>query len=139
VNPQNREHIYLLSVGMSHSTDGGRTWSSPFGFGGDNHALWINPRDPNHMLLGHDHGMGVTFDGGNTWLQPDNKPLAQYYAVTGKGADAVAKQLTASMEQRRTARGRNALRKWIRKEPFFQRFVAEAGWKTLTTDEPDAS
>ena len=66
---------------MSHSTDGGRTWSSPFNFGGDNHAMWINPRDPNHMLLGYDHGMGVTFDAGQNWLHPDNKPLAQFYAI----------------------------------------------------------
>jgi photosystem II stability/assembly factor-like uncharacterized protein len=81
VNPKNREHVYLLSVGMSHTTDGGKTWSSPFGFGGDNHAMWINPNDPNHLILGHDHGMGVSFDAGRTWLSPDNKPLAQFYAI----------------------------------------------------------
>ena len=71
----------MLSVGVTHTTDGGKTWSSPFGFGGDNHALWINPNDTDHMILGHDHGMGVTFDAGRTWLSPDNKPLAQFYAI----------------------------------------------------------
>ena len=81
VDPRNKEHVYLLSVGVTHTTDGGKTWSSPFGFGGDNHALWINPIDTDHMILGHDHGMGVTFDAGRTWLSPDNKPLAQFYAI----------------------------------------------------------
>ncbi len=81
VDPKNKEHVYLLSVGVTHTTDGGKTWSSPFGFGGDNHALWINPNDSDHMILGHDHGMGVTFDAGRTWLSPDNKPLAQFYAI----------------------------------------------------------
>ena len=81
VDPTNKDHVYLLSVGVTHTTDGGKTWSSPFGFGGDNHALWINPTDSNHMILGHDHGMGVTFDGGRNWLSPDNKPLAQFYAI----------------------------------------------------------
>jgi photosystem II stability/assembly factor-like uncharacterized protein len=81
VDPNNRDHLYLLSVGVTHTTDGGKTWSSPFGFGGDNHALWINPKDSDHMILGHDHGMGVTFDGGQSWLSPDNKPLAQFYAI----------------------------------------------------------
>lgn len=81
VNPTNKDHIYLLSVGMMHSTDGGRTWSTPFNYGGDNHAMWINPADSNHMILGHDHGMGVTFDGGRTWIDPQNLPLAQFYAV----------------------------------------------------------
>jgi photosystem II stability/assembly factor-like uncharacterized protein len=81
VDPKNKEHVYLLSVGVTHTTDGGKTWSSAFGFGGDNHALWIHPIDSDHMLLGHDHGMGVTFDAGRTWLSPDNKPLAQFYAI----------------------------------------------------------
>lgn len=81
VNPKNKEHVYLLSVGVTHTTDGGKTWSSPFGFGGDNHALWINPNDPDHLILGHDHGMGVSFDAGRNWLSPDNKPLAQFYAI----------------------------------------------------------
>jgi photosystem II stability/assembly factor-like uncharacterized protein len=81
VDPNDKEHLYLLSVGVSHTTDGGKTWSSPFGFGGDNHAMWINPADSDHIILGHDHGMGVTFDRGRTWLSPDNKPLAQFYAI----------------------------------------------------------
>ncbi|MEO6239317.1 MAG: hypothetical protein ABIQ52_20160, partial [Vicinamibacterales bacterium] len=81
VDPKNKDHVYLLSVGVTHTTDGGKTWSQAFNFGGDNHALWINPTDSSHMLLGHDHGMGVTFDAGRNWLSPDNKPLAQFYAI----------------------------------------------------------
>ena len=81
VDPKNPDHVYLLSVSVTHTTDAGRTWSSPFSFGGDNHAMWINPADSTHIILGHDHGMGVTFDAGATWLSPDNKPLAQFYAI----------------------------------------------------------
>jgi photosystem II stability/assembly factor-like uncharacterized protein len=81
VNPTNPEHVYVLSVGVIHTLDGGKTWSRPFAFGGDNHALWINPNDSQHLLLGHDHGMGVSFDGGANWYRPDNKPLAQFYTA----------------------------------------------------------
>jgi photosystem II stability/assembly factor-like uncharacterized protein len=81
VDPNDKEHVYLLSVGVTHTTDGGKTWSTAFQFGGDNHAMWINPTDSDHLLLGHDHGMGVSFDGGRSWLSPDNKPLAQFYAI----------------------------------------------------------
>ena len=80
VDPNDPETVYVLSVGWSRSRDGGATWER-IGFGGDNHALWINPADSLHMILGHDHGMGVTFDGGEEWFSPDNKPLAQFYAV----------------------------------------------------------
>ena len=81
VDPNDTNHVYVLGVGVHHTTDGGKTWTRPFPFGGDNHALWINPRDSRHMILGHDHSMGVTFDAGQSWYRPDNKPLAQFYAI----------------------------------------------------------
>ncbi|MEZ5316574.1 MAG: hypothetical protein R2752_04165 [Vicinamibacterales bacterium] len=81
VDPNDAETVYVLSVGWSRSTDGGATWQR-IGFGGDNHALWIDPSDSKHLLLGYDHGMGVSFDGGDNWFSPDNLPLAQFYAVT---------------------------------------------------------
>jgi photosystem II stability/assembly factor-like uncharacterized protein len=81
VDPNNDKHVYALSVGVQESKDGGKTWGRPFNFGGDNHALWIDPANSNHMLLGYDHGMGITFDGGKNWYHPDNQPMAQFYAV----------------------------------------------------------
>jgi photosystem II stability/assembly factor-like uncharacterized protein len=81
VDPANDQALYVLSVGVIATRDGGKTWDVPFRFGGDNHALWIDPRDSSHMLLGYDHGMGVTWDGGKNWYHPDFLPLAQFYAV----------------------------------------------------------
>jgi len=81
VDPNDPEHVYVLTVGVTHSTDGGKTWGSPFRFGGDNHALWIDAKNSKHMLLGYDHGMGITYDGGQNWYHPDELPLAQLYQV----------------------------------------------------------
>jgi photosystem II stability/assembly factor-like uncharacterized protein len=81
IDPNDPDLVYILSVGVLASKDGGRTWTSPFRFGGDNHALWIDPADSRHMLLGFDHGMGVTWDGGKNWYHPDFLPLAQFYAI----------------------------------------------------------
>jgi len=81
IDPNDPNHVYVLSVGVRHSTDGGKTWTSPFGFGGDNHGLWIDPANSKHIILGYDHGMGITWDGGQNWLHPDNLPLAQLYAI----------------------------------------------------------
>lgn len=82
IDPNDANHVYVLSVGVLESKDGGKTWGSAFSFGGDNHALWINPTDSKHMILGYDHGMGVTFDGGKTWYHPDEQSLAQCYTVS---------------------------------------------------------
>ncbi len=80
IDPNDKETVYLLSVGWSRSKDGGQTWQG-MSFGGDNHALWIDPKDSTHMLLGYDHGLGVSYDSGQTWFRPDNLPTAQYYAI----------------------------------------------------------
>ena len=81
VDPNDANLVYILSVGVLASRDGGKTWDAPFRFGGDNHALWIDPKDSKHMLLGYDHGLGVTWDGGKNWHHPDFLPLAQFYAI----------------------------------------------------------
>ena len=81
VDPNDANHVYVLTVGVTESKDGGKTWAAPFRFGGDNHGLWIDPANSKHMVLGYDHGMGVTFDAGKTWYHPDELPLAQFYQV----------------------------------------------------------
>jgi photosystem II stability/assembly factor-like uncharacterized protein len=81
VDPNDDKLVYVLSVGVLASRDGGKTWTEPFRFGGDNHALWIDPKDGRHMLLGYDHGLGVTWDGGASWYHPDFLSLGQFYAI----------------------------------------------------------
>lgn len=81
VDPNDPSIVFILSVGVLSSRDGGKTWTTPFRFGGDNHALWIDPKDSGHMLLGYDHGLGLTWDGGKNWYHPDFLPLAQFYAI----------------------------------------------------------
>ncbi|MEO9887218.1 MAG: hypothetical protein ABJR05_04335 [Balneola sp.] len=81
VDPNDSDHVYVLGIRMWETKDGGKTWSRPFRFGGDNHAMWINPNDSEHMLLGYDHGMGITYDAGANWYHPDEIPLAQFYSI----------------------------------------------------------
>jgi len=82
VDPNDPDVVYVVSVSTMKSEDGGATWNTrALGFGGDDHALWIDPDDSDHMLLGYDHGLGITWDGGQNWDHPDNMSLAQFYAV----------------------------------------------------------
>ena len=82
IDPREDAHVYVLSVMVYETKDAGKNWNPvAFRFGGDNHALWIDPSDSRHMLLGYDHGMGITYDAGQNWLHPDNLPLTQFYAV----------------------------------------------------------
>jgi photosystem II stability/assembly factor-like uncharacterized protein len=82
VDPNDPDVVHVLSAGSYGTRDGGETWQNrPLGFGGDDHALWIDPENSDHMLLGYDHGLGVTWDGGANWYHPDNLSLAQLYSV----------------------------------------------------------
>ena len=73
----------MLSVPVYVSTDGGINWRTDGARSVhvDHHALWINPKNSNHMLLGNDGGFHATYDGGRTWDHIFNISLAQFYAI----------------------------------------------------------
>lgn len=82
IDPNDDKVVHVLSAASWGTYDGGKTWKRrPLGFGGDDHALWIDPRDSQHMWLGYDHGMGISYDAGKNWIHPDNQSLAQLYSV----------------------------------------------------------
>ena len=81
VDPNDENHVYVLSTRVIESTDGGKTWRKAFRYAGDNHVLWINPRDSRHILLGYDYGFAITKDAGENWYHADELPLAQFYAI----------------------------------------------------------
>jgi photosystem II stability/assembly factor-like uncharacterized protein len=84
VDPKNADVIYSASTVTMKSTDGGKTWSGFRGApGGDDYQnLWINPNDPNIILLVSDQGAIVTVNGGVTWSSWYNQPTAQIYHVS---------------------------------------------------------
>jgi photosystem II stability/assembly factor-like uncharacterized protein len=82
VDPEDPETVYHLGVQMQVSHDGGATWQNAGrGTHSDHHALWINPENPAHLILGNDGGLYVSIDRGASWDFAVNLPLAQYYAL----------------------------------------------------------
>ena len=83
VDSKNPDIVYSASTVTMRSTDGGKTWSGFRGApGGDDYQnLWINPSDPNIILLVSDQGALVTVNGGATWSSWYNQPTAQLYHV----------------------------------------------------------
>jgi photosystem II stability/assembly factor-like uncharacterized protein len=81
IDPVNPDHVYVLGIGVWMTENGGKDWKTPFNFGGDNHALWIDPADSKHIMLGYDHGMGISYDAGANWYHPEFLPVGQFVAV----------------------------------------------------------
>jgi photosystem II stability/assembly factor-like uncharacterized protein len=83
VDPNNDQIIYTLGAGASKSIDGGKTFQGMSGQShGDHHTLWINPRNSNHLLIGNDGGIDVSYDQGATWEEISTMPTGQFYAIS---------------------------------------------------------
>ena len=80
-DPQDSETVYVMDVDAYRSTDGGRNFNKVKVPHGDNHGLWIDPKNTNRMIASNDGGVSVTLDGGKTWTRQDNQPTAQFYHV----------------------------------------------------------
>lgn len=83
VDPRDAETVYVLSVPLWRSRDGGKTWKNDTarGIHVDHHALWIDPTDTAHLLLGNDGGMHESFDRGEHWDHFNELPIGQVYAI----------------------------------------------------------
>lgn len=86
VDPTNSNRLYRPAFNLSISDDAGESWFDASTEGGwvhsDLHALWINPNNSSHMLVGTDGGVYMSFDKGNNWMFLNNLPLAQYYHIS---------------------------------------------------------
>jgi len=89
IDPSDDRRIWLLGEAMNISDDGGRTFrqetyrasNAMRMIHGDHHAMWINPSDSNHMIVGSDGGIYFSYDRGRTWDFINSFPLAQIYEI----------------------------------------------------------
>jgi photosystem II stability/assembly factor-like uncharacterized protein len=85
VDPGNEQIVYTGGASFYKSTDGGRTFATVQGLGhSDHHAIWVDPKNGNHVLNGNDGGLNATYDQCATWEFIQTIPAGQFYKV---GAD----------------------------------------------------
>ncbi|MBA2301046.1 MAG: hypothetical protein H0W08_00265, partial [Acidobacteria bacterium] len=83
IDPTDPQIAYQGGAPFFKTIDGGKTWQEIRGVGhSDHHAIWIDPRNNQHILLGNDGGLDVTYDQGTTWEAIATMPLGQFYAIS---------------------------------------------------------
>ena len=80
-DPQDENTVYVMNAPFLRSVDGGKTFQQVAVPHGDNHDLWINPKDNRVMINANDGGANITFNGAATWSTQRNQPTAQFYRV----------------------------------------------------------
>jgi photosystem II stability/assembly factor-like uncharacterized protein len=94
-DPKNADRVYKPGFFLTVSEDGGESFSAAFSTNegpgdavhGDLHALWINPENPDQMLVGTDGGVYQTLDRSSHWRFLSNLPVSQFYHVSADMAD----------------------------------------------------
>ncbi len=135
-DPQDANTVYVLNVQFWKSTDGGETFTRMQVPHGDNHDLWIDPKNPRRMVEGNDGGAVVSFNGGRSWSDNMNQPTAQLYHVAAD--NAVPYRLYAAQQDNTTISvpsrsdfGQSTVENW------FTVGGGEDGYVAPRTDDPN--
>ncbi|MES2525322.1 MAG: hypothetical protein V4617_21705, partial [Gemmatimonadota bacterium] len=84
IDPTNPDRVYMAGVGLHFSTNGGTSFETDAALvtHDDVHPIWINPRNPEHVLIGNDGGLAVSYDMNKTWQFIPNLPVGLFYHVS---------------------------------------------------------
>lgn len=87
-DPLDPDHVYSLDTFLHETRDGGKTFEivPRENRHVDDHALWIDPTNTDHLIVGSDGGVYETFDHGDAWRFISNLPITQFYRVTADNA-----------------------------------------------------
>ena len=135
-DPGDPETVWVLNLDLWKSIDGGRTFTKLTTPHVDHHDLWIDPANPQRMILGCDGGATVSLNGGADWSDVNNQPTGEFYHVT---ADTQTPYRIYGAQQdnstirvpSRTGSGRSSPADWYRVGG------GESGYIAVRPDDPD--
>ena len=140
VDPIDANKLYSLDTRTSVSVDGGKTWN---GVGlrnrhVDDHAMWIDPNNTRHFMIGGDGGIYESWDDGTTYIHKTTLPVTQYYRVNVDNSEPFywvygGTQDNASMggPSQNTKSGGVASDEWV------VTLGGDGFWQAIDPDNPD--
>jgi photosystem II stability/assembly factor-like uncharacterized protein len=136
VNPVNENDVWFPQVPMLRTIDGGKTIQYVKGLPhGDNHDLWIDPRDPQRMIASNDGGVHISRNGGGTWYTPP-LPISQFYHVSADNRQPY--WVAGAMQDLGTAQGPSmTTTRNIALSDWHDVGGGEAGWVVSDASDPN--
>ena len=118
IDPSDEDRVYVLGTSTYKSANGGATWTEiaerptyDVGVHADQHGLWINPNDPNHLYLVGDAGLWETYDQGVNFRKLNNFAIGQFYAIGVDNRDPY--WVYGGMQDNHSWMGPSETRRWI--------------------------
>ncbi len=135
-HPTDPDTLWVLNVPCFKSIDGGKTFFQVPMPHGDNHDLWIDPKNPRRMIGGNDGGAYVSFNGGEAWTTLYNQPTAEFYHVT---TDAQTPYFVYGPQQDNTtiAGPTRSTMAGIAQSEWFDVGGGESGYIAVRPDDPN--
>ena len=89
VSPIDSEQIYIYGVPILKSNDSGKNYVriGASNVHVDHHDLWINPKNTDHLVLGNDGGVNISYDQGVNWMKLNQPSVGQFYSINVDNAD----------------------------------------------------
>ncbi len=137
VSPANPDEVWCPEVPLLRSIDGGKTFQHARGeHHGDNHDVWIDPKNARRLIVGNDGGVDISENGGETWLTPP-LPLGQFYHVSAD--NSVPFKVAGALQDIGTAQApANTLAgAGIRDTDWYDVGGGEAGFVVSQPDDPN--
>jgi photosystem II stability/assembly factor-like uncharacterized protein len=134
VDPKDPDTIYLPNTGLFVSHDGGKKLKRLHPPHGDNHVLWINPKNPQIFVEGNDGGATVTLNGGKSWSSEDNQPTGQFYHANLD--DQFPYHIYGAQQDRGSVEGPSAVRAGVIPPVWKNVQGGEMSWLVPTPGQP---
>lgn len=139
-DPSDELTVYSLEVYTKVTRDGGKTWSN---LGNqnrhvDDHAMWIDPKDPDHFLVGGDGGIYESYDGGKNWHFKPNLPVTQFYRVNADN-EYPFYNVYGGTQDNNTIGGpsKNTSREGVPNDEWYFLIGGDGFWVAIDPENPD--
>ncbi|MGI9245242.1 MAG: WD40/YVTN/BNR-like repeat-containing protein [Steroidobacteraceae bacterium] len=138
VDPTNPDRVFKDNGNLILSEDAGRSFSIVGGFDGmhgDIHDVWVNPRNPRHVISGDDGGLWQSHDGGSKWWKGENLPISQFYHVSVDDQDPY--QVYGGLQDNSSWVGDSAYPGGITNSRWENMFGGDGFWMFSDPADPD--
>ncbi len=139
-DPKDVDKVYSTETVSRFTKDGGKTWTtiSTDGRHVDDHAIWIDPQDTEHYMIGGDGGIYETWDAGKTFDFKENLPVTQFYRVNVDNAEPFYNVYGGTQDNNSMGGpSMNTSRDGVVNDDWFVTAGGDGFWAATDPDNPD--